>query len=208
MQQLKLFGRLIWAPHCIFIFIQAIKMWATPGLQCEFKWGDTVPGRLCTAGRLTANLLHDFTNHTVHQINPAALRATKNPRTISNHLVNQENTSRSVAAANCLACRREFFWWMMEPMPAAYGRRQATFLNERSAHCKALCEHSRDQYFAQGYLDGALKVSWPLALLPEARPCFVWTGVWTGNPPASWPTQPVPTNWATTTKFIEFLLIF
>lgn len=61
----------------LFIFKQGLRMWATPGLQCEFKWGDAVPARPRRAGRLTANLLHDFTNHTVHQINTAAPTATK-----------------------------------------------------------------------------------------------------------------------------------
>lgn len=83
MQPLKMFGRLIWASLCIFLFIQGLRMWAMAGLRCRFKWGDAVPGRPHSASRLTANLLHDFTNHTVYQINAAALRATKMPKKAS-----------------------------------------------------------------------------------------------------------------------------
>lgn len=48
-------------------------------------------------------------------------------------------------------------------------------------HHRPLYEHLRVQYLAQGYLWSALKVLWPLTVLPEHFPCFVCWG-WKKKP--------------------------
>lgn len=61
---------------------------------------------------------------------------------------------------------------LLEPIPAAYGQRQGTSLNESPAHCGA---GGKVWYLAQGYLGSAVKVAPHLPGTSPAQPAHLPT---------------------------------
>lgn len=82
MQLLKMFGRLMSSTLHIHIHTRPENV-SNTGTSVQVWMRRRGSRETRSAGRLTANLLHDFTNHTVHQINTAAPRAMKTPKKAS-----------------------------------------------------------------------------------------------------------------------------